>query len=107
VSGVPMVAVAQWPEQPMNAWYVEAAWCVDVRVRPAAPRRAERRPTCGTTERKIEDKLGETSHMFHGPWVCQRSSTSPLIEAKLSKYEMIFFLKKCDACKLTHDVPWS
>jgi pathogen-inducible salicylic acid glucosyltransferase len=32
-----MVAVAQWPEQPMNAWYVEAAWCVDVRVRPAAP----------------------------------------------------------------------
>jgi pathogen-inducible salicylic acid glucosyltransferase len=37
VSGVPMVAVAQWTEQPMNAWYVEAAWCVDVRVRPAAP----------------------------------------------------------------------
>jgi hypothetical protein len=37
VSDVPTVAVAQWTDQSMNAWYVEAAWRVDVRVRPVAP----------------------------------------------------------------------
>jgi hypothetical protein len=31
--------------------------------------------------------------MFHGPWVFQRTSTSPLILAKLSKYEMNFTKK--------------
>ncbi|KAF8701121.1 hypothetical protein HU200_033778 [Digitaria exilis] len=36
VAGVPMVAVPQWTDQPMNARYVEAAWRVGVRVRPAA-----------------------------------------------------------------------
>jgi pathogen-inducible salicylic acid glucosyltransferase len=36
VAGVPMVAVPQWTDQPMNAWYVEAAWRAGVRVRPAA-----------------------------------------------------------------------
>ncbi|PAN13386.1 hypothetical protein PAHAL_2G333000 [Panicum hallii] len=45
VAGVPMVAVPQWTDQPMNARYVEAAWRVGVRVRPAAAdglvRRAE------------------------------------------------------------------
>jgi hypothetical protein len=56
---------------------------------PAEPNDA----TCGTTERKIEDKLGEARQMFHGPWVFQRTSTSPLIQAKLSKYEMNFTKK--------------
>ncbi|CAL5082375.1 unnamed protein product [Urochloa decumbens] len=36
VAGVPMVAVPQWTDQPMNAGYVEAVWRVGVRVRPAA-----------------------------------------------------------------------
>ncbi|KAL6601280.1 hypothetical protein ACP70R_044500 [Stipagrostis hirtigluma subsp. patula] len=36
VAGVPMVAVPQWTDQPMNAEYVEAVWRVGVRVRPAA-----------------------------------------------------------------------
>jgi pathogen-inducible salicylic acid glucosyltransferase len=36
VTGVPMVAVPQWTDQPMNAEYVEAVWRVGVRVRPAA-----------------------------------------------------------------------
>ncbi|KAG2644630.1 hypothetical protein PVAP13_2KG375585 [Panicum virgatum] len=36
VAGVPMVTVPQWTDQPMNARYVEAAWRVGVRVRPAA-----------------------------------------------------------------------
>ena len=34
--GVPMVAAPQWTDQPMNARYVEAAWRVGMRVRPAA-----------------------------------------------------------------------
>lgn len=36
VTGVPMVAVPQWTDQPMNAKYMEAVWRVGVRVRPAA-----------------------------------------------------------------------
>ncbi|KAJ1290437.1 hypothetical protein BS78_02G243100 [Paspalum vaginatum] len=36
VTGVPMVAVPQWTDQPMNAEYVDAVWRVGVRVRPAA-----------------------------------------------------------------------
>lgn len=36
VAGVPMVALPQWTDQPMNAEYVEAVWRVGVRVRPAA-----------------------------------------------------------------------
>ncbi|CAN6211287.1 unnamed protein product [Urochloa humidicola] len=36
VAGVPMVAVPQWTDQPMNAGYVEAVWRVGVRVRPAS-----------------------------------------------------------------------
>ncbi|XP_062194176.1 UDP-glucosyltransferase UGT13248-like [Phragmites australis] len=36
VTGVPMVAVPQWTDQPMNAKYVEAVWRAGVRVRPAA-----------------------------------------------------------------------
>lgn len=37
VTGVPMVAVPQWTDQPMNARYVEAVWRVGVRARPAPP----------------------------------------------------------------------
>ncbi|XP_047051965.1 UDP-glucosyltransferase UGT13248-like [Lolium rigidum] len=36
VTGVPMVALPQWTDQPMNAKYVEAVWKVGVRVRPKA-----------------------------------------------------------------------
>ncbi|KAL6845966.1 hypothetical protein ACP4OV_023414 [Aristida adscensionis] len=36
VAGVPMAALPQWTDQPMNAEYVEAVWRVGVRVRPAA-----------------------------------------------------------------------
>ncbi|KAF2917081.1 hypothetical protein DAI22_09g166500 [Oryza sativa Japonica Group] len=36
VAGVPMVALPQWTDQPMNAEYVEAVWGAGVRVRPAA-----------------------------------------------------------------------
>uniref|UniRef100_A0ACD5XU71 Uncharacterized protein n=1 Tax=Avena sativa TaxID=4498 RepID=A0ACD5XU71_AVESA len=36
VAGVPMVALPQWTDQPMNAKYVEAVWRAGVRVRPAA-----------------------------------------------------------------------
>uniref|UniRef100_A0A0D9XFQ2 Deoxynivalenol-UDP-glucosyltransferase n=1 Tax=Leersia perrieri TaxID=77586 RepID=A0A0D9XFQ2_9ORYZ len=36
VMGVPMVALPQWTDQPMNAKYVEDVWRVGVRVRPAA-----------------------------------------------------------------------
>ncbi|CAN6175019.1 unnamed protein product [Urochloa humidicola] len=33
-SGVPMVAMPQWTDQPMNAKYIEDVWRVGVRVRP-------------------------------------------------------------------------
>lgn len=35
-AGVPMVAMPQWADQPMNAKYIEDVWRVGVRVRPDA-----------------------------------------------------------------------
>ncbi|CAD6218510.1 unnamed protein product [Miscanthus lutarioriparius] len=59
VAGVPMVAVPQWTDQPMNAWYVEAVWRVGVRARAAAPDGLVRR---GEVVRGIEEVMdGERS----------------------------------------------
>jgi len=55
VAGVPMVAVPQWTDQPMNARYVEAAWRVGVRVRPAAADGLVRR---GELAGGIEEVMG-------------------------------------------------
>ncbi|XP_040383441.1 UDP-glucosyltransferase UGT13248-like [Oryza brachyantha] len=43
VAGVPMVALPQWTDQPMNAKYVESVWRAGVRVRPAAAEGLARR----------------------------------------------------------------
>jgi hypothetical protein len=41
VSDVPMLVVPQWTDQPMNAWYVEAAWRTGVRRCNQRPRRSK------------------------------------------------------------------
>ncbi|OEL22032.1 UDP-glycosyltransferase 74E2 [Dichanthelium oligosanthes] len=62
VTGVPMVAVPQWTDQPMNAEYVEAVWRVGVRVRPAAADGLVRR---GEVARGIGEVMdGERSGEF-------------------------------------------
>jgi pathogen-inducible salicylic acid glucosyltransferase len=59
VAGVPMVAVPQWTDQPMNARYVEAVWRVGVRARAAAPDGLVRR---GEVVRGIQEVMdGERS----------------------------------------------
>ncbi|TKW34154.1 hypothetical protein SEVIR_2G285700v4 [Setaria viridis] len=55
VAGVPMVAVPQWTDQPMNAWYVESAWRAGVRVQPAAADGLVRR---GEVARGVEEVMG-------------------------------------------------
>jgi hypothetical protein len=47
-----LVFVPQWTDQPMNAWYVEAAWRTGVRVQPeASPSQAGRRRPSPTRAR--------------------------------------------------------
>ncbi|WVZ65575.1 hypothetical protein U9M48_014916 [Paspalum notatum var. saurae] len=58
-TGVPMVGVPQWTDQPMNAEYVDAVWRVGVRVRPAAADGLVRR---GEVVRGIDEVMdGERS----------------------------------------------
>uniref|UniRef100_A0A0E0M3G5 Glycosyltransferase n=1 Tax=Oryza punctata TaxID=4537 RepID=A0A0E0M3G5_ORYPU len=62
VTGVPMVALPQWTDQPMNAKYVEAVWEAGVRVRPAA---ADGLATREEVARGIEEVMcGERSSEY-------------------------------------------
>jgi hypothetical protein len=47
MSGVPMMAVPQWTDRPVNTWYVEAACRAGVRVQPeaASSQTGRRRPS--------------------------------------------------------------
>uniref|UniRef100_A0ACD5YFY7 Uncharacterized protein n=1 Tax=Avena sativa TaxID=4498 RepID=A0ACD5YFY7_AVESA len=59
VAGVPMVALPQWTDQPMNAKYVEAVWRAGVRARPAAEDGLARREEVSSGIREVMD--GERS----------------------------------------------
>lgn len=62
VTGVPMVAVPQWTDQPMNAEYVDAVWRVGVRVRPAAEDGLVRREEVARAIAEVMD--GDRSQEF-------------------------------------------
>jgi pathogen-inducible salicylic acid glucosyltransferase len=55
VAGVPMVALPQWTDQPMNAKYVEAVWKAGVRVRPAAEDGLARREEVASGIKEVMD----------------------------------------------------
>ncbi|XP_047051866.1 UDP-glucosyltransferase UGT13248-like [Lolium rigidum] len=62
VAGVPMVALPQWTDQPMNAKYVEAVWKAGVRVRPAAEDGLARREEVASGIKEVMD--GERSEEY-------------------------------------------
>ncbi|KAF8723253.1 hypothetical protein HU200_021769 [Digitaria exilis] len=60
-AGVPMVAMPQWGDQPMNAKYIEDVWRVGVRVRPNAEGMVHKEEL----ERCVREVMeGETSKKF-------------------------------------------
>ncbi|KAL5201811.1 hypothetical protein ABZP36_036165 [Zizania latifolia] len=98
VTGVPMVALPQWTDQPMNAQYVEAVWRVGVRVRPAAADGLARREE---VERGIEEVMvGERSGEYRSNaagWMAKAKAAS--LEGGSSDRNIAEFVAKYAAAK--------